>query len=117
MVWAFCCNVNCPWLLLKTIFLVINSRWIVQLLAVLFSRLLTQNPESVNEAAAQEANVRLEKCREDLRRVETHQLQQDARLQLLREAGVDVDNWIESARAQVGFIFNEYLYLLLCCVI
>ena len=60
-----------------------------------------QTPELNSEASAQETEVRLEKCKEDLRKMETCKLQCEARLDLLREANVDIDTWIESAKAQV----------------
>uniref|UniRef100_F6UT38 Uncharacterized protein n=1 Tax=Ciona intestinalis TaxID=7719 RepID=F6UT38_CIOIN len=53
------------------------------------------------EVIAQETEVRLEKCREDLRRTETNHIGGEARLQLLRDVNVNVDTWLESARAQM----------------
>ncbi|CAK8686391.1 unnamed protein product [Clavelina lepadiformis] len=60
-----------------------------------------ETPELNSEASAQETEVRLEKCKEDLRKMETCKLQCEARLDLLREANVDIDTWIESAKAQL----------------
>uniref|UniRef100_H2YMG0 SH3 domain-containing protein n=1 Tax=Ciona savignyi TaxID=51511 RepID=H2YMG0_CIOSA len=66
-----------------------------------------ESPELHIESAVQETEVRLEKCREDLRRTETNHLRGEARLQLLRDVHVNVDTWLESARAQAAKELEE----------
>uniref|UniRef100_H2YMG2 Uncharacterized protein n=1 Tax=Ciona savignyi TaxID=51511 RepID=H2YMG2_CIOSA len=61
------------------------------------------------EVGRPETEVRLEKCREDLRRTETNHLRGEARLQLLRDVHVNVDTWLESARAQRRSLHNRSL--------
>jgi len=63
--------------------------------------LMFKNSNSSNEGSAQETEVRLEKCKQDIRKSETARLQGAARIALLRETNVDVDTWIDSAKAQV----------------
>nr|XP_009857655.1 F-BAR and double SH3 domains protein 2 isoform X2 [Ciona intestinalis] len=66
------------------------------------SQKYAESPELNIESVAQETEVRLEKCREDLRRTETNHIGGEARLQLLRDVNVNVDTWLESARAQAA---------------
>ena len=50
---------------------------------------------------SQDLEARIEKCRNDVRKLETSCLLGGARLALLRIANVDVDSWTESAKIQV----------------
>ena len=61
-----------------------------------------QSSDSSADASIQETEVRLEKCKQDIRKAETECLQGEARLDLLRDTNVDLDSWIESAKNQVN---------------
>ena len=61
-----------------------------------------QSSDSSADASIQETEVRLEKCKQDIRKAETGCLQGEARLDLLRDTNVDLDSWIESAKNQVN---------------
>jgi len=43
----------------------------------------------------------MEKCQQEIRKAETNLLLGESRLSLLREANVDLETWIESAKTQV----------------
>uniref|UniRef100_A0A6Q2X8R4 FCH and double SH3 domains 2 n=1 Tax=Esox lucius TaxID=8010 RepID=A0A6Q2X8R4_ESOLU len=57
-----------------------------------------QGPSEQNRS---ELELKMEEARENLRRAETVKLKAEARLDLLREAGVTVETWLKSAMNQV----------------
>ncbi|KAL0994640.1 hypothetical protein UPYG_G00125230 [Umbra pygmaea] len=56
---------------------------------------------SPSEQNRSDLDLKVEEARENLRRAETVKLKAEARLALLREAGVPVDTWMKSAMNQV----------------
>lgn len=74
------------------------------MLTLKITSLIFFSPQSGDLSAdngAHETEVRLEKCKQDIRKAETECLQGEARLSLLRDTNVDLDSWIESAKNQV----------------
>ena len=56
-----------------------------------------------------ESEIEMEKCRQEIRKVETSLLLAESRVTLLRDTNVDTETWIESAKTQV----NELKYLVI----
>uniref|UniRef100_A0AAZ3QNF3 FCH and double SH3 domains 2 n=1 Tax=Oncorhynchus tshawytscha TaxID=74940 RepID=A0AAZ3QNF3_ONCTS len=57
--------------------------------------------QGLSEQNRSELELKMEEARENLRRAETVKLKADARLALLREAGITVETWLKSAMNQV----------------
>uniref|UniRef100_A0A8C7NFR1 FCH and double SH3 domains 2 n=1 Tax=Oncorhynchus mykiss TaxID=8022 RepID=A0A8C7NFR1_ONCMY len=57
--------------------------------------------QGLPEQNLSELELKMEEARENLRRAETVKLKADARLALLREAGITVETWLKSAMNQV----------------
>ncbi|XP_054841768.1 F-BAR and double SH3 domains protein 1 [Eublepharis macularius] len=57
--------------------------------------------QQVSEAEASGMEKRMEEVKENIRKAEISKVKADARLALLRQAGLDVDTWLASAMGQV----------------
>ena len=72
-----------------------------QLVNLFFSCSLLQNPEFGTSEAFSEAQQNISEMEESIREVNVKVARSEARLEALREVGIDVGRWIEKAQEKV----------------